>query len=429
MIRSLLLRLAARAVPPSDMPRPAPSPSSAEPETSSPSASASLSSDRLIFDLPRRAARALAGAATARFDSLVNDVSGLGSALDPGAATRPDLNTIPLSPQELEILARHNGYAARFVAISPEDATRKGWSVKIKDLDQEVIDEIERAADRLGLVEKAEEALRLANQGGGSAILIVTDDEPPADFSGQEGLYLREPLDIGRVTTIRNLVVLESQEIRPNSWDDDLASPGYGEPLLWYVSPAVTPKGWASGEIHATRLRYFYGRKLSRSQRRASPTGLDDSTLQSVWTQLSNRSTLDHGVSTLAQRLQYMVLRLKGLADLTVGDQAEVSEARFRLIGRGLSLLNVLLLDEEESFDLPSPDVKGVADLAEPVNQCVRIGVHEFHASPVCPRRSSSETLRPDSIPTTPRMSGNGARLSARSSERSSLRRSGISTR
>ena len=73
-----------------------------------------------------------------RLDSVANTLTGIGTAIDKGQAGRPDLTRLPLSRTELTKLYSTNGYAARFVDIVPDDATRKGWTVTSDDEDDGV---------------------------------------------------------------------------------------------------------------------------------------------------------------------------------------------------------------------------------------------------------------------------------------------------
>ena len=105
-----------------------------------------------------------------RLDSIANVLTGLGTSGDKGAQGRPDLTRRTLSFRELRCLYAFNGYAARFVDIVPDDATRKGWDVLADD---GVVDVMEAEDKRLGLSSKVADAHRWARLDGGAALLLV----------------------------------------------------------------------------------------------------------------------------------------------------------------------------------------------------------------------------------------------------------------
>ena len=309
------------------------------------------------------------GSLVRRVDSIANSFTGLGGDYDRGAQGRPNTQYSELTFDELTSLWRFNGYAKRIVSLIPDDSTRKGWTVNVEGID---VEDINKETERLCVVGKVNTWLKWAHLYGGSVILIVTDEDEIAGSNGAPHLQLREPLDLSRVKRVTNLVVLDRREATPLTYNGDVTSEGFREPLTWWVSPSSAGglEGFGGGrEIHATRLVYMYGSRLSPTQRTRSLDGMDDSILQSMYEQVRNRTTIDQALAILAGEIRVNVLKMRGLADLSASDQAAVAEERFRLMAQGVSMLNLFLLSDGEEFEQKSASVAGVADLVAPANQ------------------------------------------------------------
>lgn len=355
---------------------PAPSPASAtpspSPEPAAPSPVPDERYDGARFD-PRLAQpsrfRRVADRVVRRVDSVSNTLTGIGTVNDKGAAGRPDVQQSELTFDELTALWRFNGYAKKIVSQVPNDATRKGWNVTCEGLDPE---EIEKETKRLSVVGRVAQWMTWAHLYGGSVMLIVTEeDEPPVTGRARHSL-LAEPLDLSRVKRIKNLIILDKREATPLTYDGQIESDTFRQPLTWWISPASPGgiDGFGGGrEVHSSRLIYMYGSRLSPTQRLRTLDGMDDSILQGVWDQVRNRTGVDQALAILAGEIRVNVLKMRGLADLSASDQAEVAEERFRLIARGTSMLNLILLSDDETYEQKSGSVAGVGDLVAPANQ------------------------------------------------------------
>jgi len=295
----------------------------------------------------------------ARFDALYNSLSGLGGSNDKGSSAMPDTSRTPLTVPHLDVLYRFSAYARRIVDVVPNEATRK-W-LRIVD-DTSTSDVLAGEESRLGVQGRTNQAMKWARHAGGSVILIITDeDADPAERSPSE--RLRRPLDPARLVRIRNLVLCDRLEATPFEYEGDVRSERFGEPRLWSINPITSGMigggGYASGSIiHHSRVLYFAGRELPRRLRQQN-SGYDDSVLEACWNAIRSIESIDQGAALIAQELKLNVLKIAGLAELQTSDQAVAFATRMQQINTSKSLLNLLLLDEKESFDTLGTPTEG----------------------------------------------------------------------
>lgn len=296
-------------------------------------------------------------------DSLKNMLSGLGTRGDKGQAARPDLSQIPLQYLELLALWRFNAYARRFVSLWPMHATRKGW--KVKD-DTQDVDLMEEENVRLNVLGTFDEALTWGRLFGGSVILIVTTDKLPPEFAGRPDLWLQEPLDLERVISVDNLVVLDRSEAQPWTYEGNIRSPNFRKPKLWQINPNVNAliTGLDTGLIHTSRLIKFPGAKLPASWRFAN-FGFDDSILEPIWDQVRGLSSIDQAAYVMAQEMNVDAIKIPGLDAAQASDQATLLDAKMLGLAKSKSLVNMLILGKDDEYVRRSINLSGWKDLKD----------------------------------------------------------------
>ncbi len=306
----------------------------------------------------------MADTVSQRLDSISNILTGLGTTSDKGQAGRPNTKRKPLSARELDALYRFNGYAARFVDIVPDNATRKGWTVTSDDSDDGV-DVMKDENKRLGITGKVADAHRWGRLYGGAALFLVTDD---AATMGDDPGALAQPLNLDTVERVRNIIVLDGNEVQPLNYETDPNKAGFREPVTWLITPSGRGVlgSMVSREVHTSRIIYFPGRKLSPSQRFTTNTGLDESVLEAAWDPVRNLTVTDQGAAILANELKIDTLKVSGLANLATSDeQEEFFDMRLRNMIKAQSLLNMRVLDSGEEYTSEAANVTGYRDLAD----------------------------------------------------------------
>lgn len=331
--------------------------------------------------------RAMFRPAAQRLDSVINTVTSLGTGSDKSQASRPDTSRVPLTDTELEVLYAYNGYAKRLVNYLPWQATRKGWRV-VDDTD-----EAEPLADEhtdLAVFETFRQADVWARLYRSSLIVLVTEEmEPPPEEDAAEGMRFRqaaqgrdarnrailaEPLDTDRLVKITRLVVLTRPEFEIESWDDDLASPTFRQPLSYRLTPVVRRGfGWTRNTlVHASRCLFFIGDDLPANT--SAGTYSEEpaaSVLQAWWDSIRGKTSSDNAGEILVHEAKQDVMKVAGLADMQASEQRELLQMRMQLIALQKSIANMVVVGTDEDFVTRAQSLTGWADLDD--RQAIRL--------------------------------------------------------
>ena len=303
--------------------------------------------------------------------SVVNSLTGLGGINDKGAAARPNIQRSPLTDVELASLYVQGGIAQKVIRIIPEEMTRKGWNVTDNTTDPELMKEEDR---RLMSRSRIQEAATWGRLFGTSLILMVTDEDIPAEFSGKETRWLREPLDLSRVKSLQALQVFDGCEVSPVEYERNPRNTGYREPSLWSLTPVSTGGGIIPGTVvHASRVLVFRGTRRPPSVRLGGLGGslsavgtqsLDDSVLQHMWDAIRNLEQVSAAGAVLAQEIRENVLRVGGLEALVTSDQKTAVENRIRLMAKMKNLLGMVMLGKDDEFTSTVHNPSGFSQLS-----------------------------------------------------------------
>ena len=287
--------------------------------------------------------------------SVINAYTGGGSDRDKSAVARPNTALLPLTDEELRALYGHNGVARRLVELPAERATRKGWSVP----------EVPATEDeRLRTYERITDAMTWARLYGGSALLMVTEDDVPAVFRDSPREWLMQPLDPRRVGQLVALHAFDAFEAWPLHYSRDIRDPGFRGPIYWQFSSETF-----QGIVHASRVAWFRGAKRPPSEWRGgwgrSNRMPDDSVLQVVWDEIRRLTETAQGGAALAHGIRESILKIAGLEAITTGDQASELNARISLMQRTLSILGIAVMGEHDSYETRTHSPSGFDRLME----------------------------------------------------------------
>ncbi len=227
----------------------------------------------------------------------------------------------------------------------------------------------------LGLHEKLSDALRYERAFGGAGIFIGADD----------GLDMREPLDLESVKSVNWLTVLSAYELYPVKYYSDIKSPKYGEPEIYRIQPSTyiadvdisagagtspKPKDAAKdvrfAEVHESRFLLFKGIRTSRAQVLANiAPGWGDSVLVRINRVLADFHLAWGSAAILLSDFAQAVFKVKDLAQLIATDRDDVVIKRAQLIDMMRSTARAVLLDSEEEFERKSTSLAGFHEMLE----------------------------------------------------------------
>ena len=294
-----------------------------------------------------------------RLDSIINSLTGQGGGYDRGASARPNTGVVDLTSSELEALWKNNGVAKRIVGGIVGHAIRKNWHVEFEGIDKAAIQDEEERLDVVARVGLAGTWSRLY---GGAVVLPVLDEEqvPVALTTGEAAPNgLAAPLRLDAITRIRALPVLAGMEASISSWDDDILSPTFTEPLLFSLAPVGGLGGKSvNGLAHRSRVVHFTGAELPANLKRANALG-GASVLQGCWDQIRNLTSVEAGGATIAGAFSVPVVKTNNLAAKSTGDGSAEMNARMQLIARSMSLLNLILLAQGEEYTRQTVSLSG----------------------------------------------------------------------
>lgn len=328
----------------------------------------------------------------ARADSIGNLLSGFGIAeKDKGAAGRP-LPFVPLTEQELKWLYRGNGHARRAVDALAELTTVKGWRVDVpiteetedaEELEPPDVDPLELDDDdpaepgdavddddtgldvmkdedkRLAVWSNVGEAFRWARRDGGAWLFAVTREEDLAAYA--------EPLDLTKLDTVLNFVVVLREDVSIFDYDEDITSQNFRKPRLYLISMStggsvVRQEGLslagASIRVHHSRMIYFAGATVS-DRERFENGGVDDSILQAWWDQIRNLTTVEQAGANLSQEMVLHVIKSSMPEISEPYEKIKFFEERMRVLARSKSSVGAILLSDDESYQTIASNVTG----------------------------------------------------------------------
>lgn len=275
-------------------------------------------------------------------DNLVNLVSGMGV----GKAKR-DHNTFQYSNfndwQTLDSAFQSNWLARAIVEYPAEDMCREWRTIKCDDADV-----IRAEEDRLLLPVMTQDAITWARLYGGAGILMLT---------GQD---LTKPLDVNRIRKgdLKRLIVLDRWDMQVgtlNTWNV-LASN--------YLLPEFYTLVGGAQQIHWSHFARFEGAKLPRRQKQMTQ-GWGDSYLRKCIEDVMDCVAAKNGIAELMQEANIDVIKREGLSDeLASGEEAQVRK-RYELFSMMKSVINMALLDGDETLDRQTLSLGGVAPIIE----------------------------------------------------------------
>jgi len=275
-------------------------------------------------------------------DGLANVVSGLGTASGKRSHNQFVYDLLN-SYAELDAAYQSNWIARQIVDIPAGDMIREWRTIKSDDSE-----EIQQEEQRLDLRIACGDALSWARLFGGAGILMLTNQD------------LGKPLEVEKIKKgdLERLLVLDRWEMQPqtmNTWDV-LASN--------YLMPEFYTVQGGSQSIHWSHFARFNGAKLPRRQM-AQTQGWGDSELRKCMEDLRDTVSAKGGIAELMQEASIDIITREGLSDELASDQDEAITDRYTLFSQMKSIVNLALLDGNETFDRKTLNLSGVAPTLE----------------------------------------------------------------
>lgn len=275
-----------------------------------------------------------------------NAFLGVGNTTDRSAYTKAG-NSPLLMQGELERLYQNDGFARRIVDLPAQEMIRAGYEIEGVDEDEDV----RAALENIGASAKIGEALAWAGLFGGSMIVMLVND----------GGEFTDPLNLERVKSVEQLRVYDRHQVTRQQRYDDPSDMRFGKPKTWMISPTTgTPY-----EVHETRCLVFDGARVP-SRVREENDGWGGPRLQFAYEQMTRFGMSQYWANALLERAQQAVHGIPELTNLLRSKDGEsLIKKRIALVDMARSINNTVVIDSNESYDLKSTSLAGVADLID----------------------------------------------------------------
>ena len=275
-------------------------------------------------------------------DGLINVASGLGTSKTKRSHNEWVFDLLN-SWQQLDACYQTNWLARKIVDVRAQDMTRE-WR-RIKSNGAEDIQSLENI---LCVPQIVQEALQWARLYGGAGIVMLTNQ--PLDKPLRLNMVKKDSLKCLRVFDRWDL---SAQTI--NTWD--VLAPNYLLPEFY------TLRG-GSQQIHWSHIVRFTGEKLPLRWMQHTQ-GWGDSVLRKCIDDVADMVAAKDGIAELMQEANVDVLTREGLNEDLASDQDEAIIKRYELFSQMKSVIQMALLDGDETYDRKTLQLSGVAPIIE----------------------------------------------------------------
>ena len=261
-------------------------------------------------------------------DSLLNVLSGLGTAKDKTIANRHVF--VPRTPMEIQAAYRGNWIARKIVDLPPFDMLRewRAWQAEPKQ-----VEAIEAAEKALGLQGKLLDGLRRARRDGG-AVLLIGDGSPDPTLP-----LLAEQVGRGGIKWVS---VLGRNDITPGEINTNPESPWFGEPIGW----TLNGRGANRPNIHPSRVIQLPGAPLLDTNATAAEHGWHDSVLQAVFEAVDQATSSPAYLNAMIPEAKQDIVFVPGLSRLlsTTTGTTDITK-RLQYAQQMKGMLGMIVLD------------------------------------------------------------------------------------
>lgn len=304
---------------------------------------------------------------TGGFQPMWNPASGMGGERDPLAMEQLAISFDQPTREQVSNLLRVSGLSNRIIGIPPSWCTLHGdasWTVQ--DRSRSATPHL-AAMSRLGLASKFAAADFAGRKGGDAALWIQVEELGVWSESAQS-----QPLDLGRVTKIRRLVVVRRHELRPgkghDGWDDESIEHGEVESWTIRLQRNRTPsRAWT---VHSSRLIFFHGTELDPDEPNRPEGWGNDPAIVSVLNAIMTNARMTRGMNRVGDNLFRTFIKTIFPDGGTTSEFMEAMYARwqlFRYMGHlGATMISAGSETEnpEEIGQLNAP-ISGISDLID----------------------------------------------------------------
>jgi len=288
----------------------------------------------------------------------VNVLSGMGGANDKGDSTiwTPSIQIVR---SVLEVVYVESWAAGRFINMPVDDMFIRGRSWV--DEDESAMMAIDEASKELRCEVMLSTAMKAGRLHGSGLLLIITGEAA-----------LDTPLDLQKLKEgdFKSLLAFDKYDASIKSHYTDIASPKYGMPEIYTISPRCAGDDVKEFDIHESRTLRFDGiRPLSSDGWSAgynNPWGVSE--LIPALKEIGHDAGMTGAISYLVHEASVPYIKMEGFADSVQGNIAK-DEVKPDQIGARMSVLKsiyrMMFLDATSDFGRVSVNFGGLPELMD----------------------------------------------------------------
>lgn len=276
-------------------------------------------------------------------DGLQNVVSGLGTEKAKTSHNQFSLENFAHNFAELDAAYQTSWIVRKICDVPPEDMVRE-W----RDLRCDAAEEIAAEETRLDLKHNCHDAMTWARLHGGAAVLMITNQD------------LAKPLNLNKIKKggLERLLVFDR-------WELGATSINTTNPLSQnYLMPDHYRVTGGDQEIHWSHFARFFGAKLPRRMM-AYTQGWGDSEVRKCMQDIKDVISSKDGIAELMQEANIDVITRTGLNLELASEEDEKIKKRYMLFSQMKSIVNMALLDGDETLTRNTLNLSGVAPILD----------------------------------------------------------------
>jgi uncharacterized protein len=285
-----------------------------------------------------------------RTDGWANVLTGLGMKARDKKTRATYLLDANIDKRELADIYRKDGFARKLIDRPVYDMLREGFEIK-NDVDQAVVEYLKD----LKWKHHVSRTLKWDRLYGG-ALLIV---------GAQDGQTLDTPLNRRTLRSIEFMRVVDAYGYdREKNVETDPESRRYGLPNTYVVNAGDPSKEY---EVHYTRAFEYSGLPIppgSSDLDRGKKAG-GDSVLQGSYEALRALGVTYSNVESILDDFVTTTLTIKGLQGMIASGNEGRVLTRMHIMDMAKSIINTVLLDENEKYTKETSSVTGLAELID----------------------------------------------------------------
>lgn len=258
------------------------------------------------------------------------------------------------TPQLGEYQFAKNGLYQKICSIPAQDAIKNGYEICSNNeniVNDEETSKINKVLYDFDIDAKIAEAVTLSRATGGSVLFLKLDDGEP----------IENPLNINNLLKVYGVKVYNASEVLPQTYYSNYSDVNFGEVEKYIINDEKTGNSFI---VHSSRLLIFDG-LTTTGLVRATRNGWGGMVFDNIKDELSRYDSANRLSISILSRLSQGILKIEGLKQAVNAGEGEKMTKYLEYTDSMRSIMNTLLLDGSDNFDLKNMTLSGYKDIIE----------------------------------------------------------------